>query len=173
MRCSPGEQIGLWAKDRDWLQWLLSTFPHREYLLHKLVPIHPLEELNVFITTTQMLNHGWIPKINRWVLYCATQLCFTRGIQQEYICHVSPICIYPLCVYAWICTVALWYTVTICLYHPHPTQEQTVWLIYMLGFFLGSCLTAHTAFLNVKFSYVFTSHDRITKASLCPSIAVE
>lgn len=142
MRCRPGEQIGLWAKDRDWLQWLLSTFLHREYLLYKLVPIHPLEELNVFITATQMLNHSSIPKINRWVLYCATQLCFTRGIQQEYICHVSPICISPLRVYAWICTVALWYTVTICLYHPHPTQEQTVWLIYMLGFFLGSCLTA-------------------------------
>lgn len=143
MRCRPGEQIGLWAKDRDWLQWLLSTFLHREYLLYKLVPIHPLEELNVFITATQMLNHGSIPKINRWVLYCATQLCFTREASSRniYVTYHPSVYLHYVSMHGYALLpsdILLPYVYTILI----PPRNKLCDLFICWVFFLGSCLTA-------------------------------
>lgn len=103
------------------LEWLfLLSGLHRGA---ELVSTHPAEELNCFITATQMLNHGAIPKINLRVLCCATELSVCvrvcvfvlREGMEIHACHASSVSILPLCICACMSTVTHWH-ITICPY---------------------------------------------------------
>lgn len=113
-------------------------------------PAHPPEELNCFITATQMLNHGAaVPKINLWDLHCTTRprvsVRLWRGLSRRewrcmYVTHHPSA--YPHCASVHVC--ALYYHMSIRASYHHATY--CVWLIHAAPFYseawLSDCCTA-------------------------------
>lgn len=118
----PSPVIKLVSKQklRARLEWLFlpSGLHPGADLVYELVSTHPAEELNCFITATQMLNHGAIPKINLRALCCATELSLCvvlREGMEMHACLASSVSILPLCICACMSTVTQWH-ITICPY---------------------------------------------------------